>query len=420
MKIAVIADDFTGANDTGVQFATCGLSTVVTTLIEDASPELFGHDVVVIDTESRFHTPSNAYKTIERVSSRIKSQSCSCVYKKIDSLFRGNVGAELAGYMSGFNTHLCMLIPALPIHGRTTVLGHVLVHGEKLNTTEVAHDPRNPVTESYIPHLISSQTDIPVIVVSDYSLNYVNALLSQVGDTPCIMVFDAVSQEDLLQIAHTLKQVKPSFLLAGTAGFAEYISILIPEIIKPKPVLAVIGSMSVASMQQITYATNQDSFYVAEISEDHLVSQKAMDTLVSSISEAITKGKNTILCTSRSIVISSKIVLRSGVVISKDQTELLSEEIALCLGEITQLVLESVGDNLSGVFLTGGDTLMKVASAVGAQGMIIDKELLPGVPLGRFLHDTLGGIPISTKAGSFGGEQVLHNVITILQGCERS
>ena len=54
MKLAIIADDFTGAMDTGVQLAEMGISTIVVTeenlqnCIQDGSVT-----VISIDTESR-------------------------------------------------------------------------------------------------------------------------------------------------------------------------------------------------------------------------------------------------------------------------------------------------------------------------------------------------------------------------------
>jgi uncharacterized protein YgbK (DUF1537 family) len=50
-KIAVIADDLTGANDTGVQFAKQGLSTVVL-MGTGHSVGAIEADVVVVDTNS--------------------------------------------------------------------------------------------------------------------------------------------------------------------------------------------------------------------------------------------------------------------------------------------------------------------------------------------------------------------------------
>jgi len=67
MKLAIIADDFTGSNDTGVQFAKKGLQTIVTTVTEEIPKDLKDHEVLVVDTESRFDAKETAYGKVHRV-----------------------------------------------------------------------------------------------------------------------------------------------------------------------------------------------------------------------------------------------------------------------------------------------------------------------------------------------------------------
>ena len=69
IKLVIIADDLTGALDTGVQFSKKNMSVIVTTDLnfnfEEISKET---DVIVIDTESR-HIPADEAK--ERVKSTL-------------------------------------------------------------------------------------------------------------------------------------------------------------------------------------------------------------------------------------------------------------------------------------------------------------------------------------------------------------
>ncbi|HPT13135.1 MAG TPA: four-carbon acid sugar kinase family protein, partial [Bacteroidales bacterium] len=53
-KILIIADDLTGAVDTGVQFRKKKLKTLVVTGSENIGRNFRVADVVVVDTESRF------------------------------------------------------------------------------------------------------------------------------------------------------------------------------------------------------------------------------------------------------------------------------------------------------------------------------------------------------------------------------
>jgi hypothetical protein len=70
-KAVIIADDFTGANDTGVQLRKCGFDTGVfidPTRIENPNR----WDAIVIDTESRSVPKEEAYNILSDVSETIK------------------------------------------------------------------------------------------------------------------------------------------------------------------------------------------------------------------------------------------------------------------------------------------------------------------------------------------------------------
>ena len=156
-KIAVIADDLTGANDTGVQFAKQGLKTIVL-MGRDFPSGSSDDDVVVMDSQGRSLTPGEAYRKVAALAAQVREGGFCTVFKKIDSTLRGNVGSEIDAIMDTCGQDLAVVVPAFPKNGRTTVGGYLLVHGAPLEATEVARDRRCPVTESHIPTLLAGQT----------------------------------------------------------------------------------------------------------------------------------------------------------------------------------------------------------------------------------------------------------------------
>ena len=63
VKLLIIADDFTGAEDTGVQLAKYGIVTFVTTDFTSCFQNLNQDaEVLVVDTESRYLPPEEAYR----------------------------------------------------------------------------------------------------------------------------------------------------------------------------------------------------------------------------------------------------------------------------------------------------------------------------------------------------------------------
>ena len=111
--LCIIADDFTGALDTGVQFAAHGVSTRV---VVDPNVDFSAHEasVLVVDTETR-HLPANqAYDIVSRLVERARRAGISYIYKKTDSALRGNIGAELSALLDASGQAQLHFLPAFP------------------------------------------------------------------------------------------------------------------------------------------------------------------------------------------------------------------------------------------------------------------------------------------------------------------
>ena len=87
----IIADDFTGSNDTVVQLRRRGFPTEV---LFCGKP--MGADrSIVIDTESRTVHPDHAYEIVSHALEDVDFDSFRYVIKKVDSTMRGNIAAEI-------------------------------------------------------------------------------------------------------------------------------------------------------------------------------------------------------------------------------------------------------------------------------------------------------------------------------------
>ena len=65
--------------------------------------------------------------------------------------------------------------------------------------------------------------------------------------------------------------------------------------------------------------------------------------------------------------------------------------------------------------LSGGDTALAILRALGAKGIKIEREVLPGIPLGRVLGGAADGLAVVTKAGGFGKEDALVRIAEFLE-----
>src|SRR5947207_7783754 len=114
LPLTIIADDLTGACDTGALFAARG--PVPVTVWPDPAPRA---PVGVVDTESRALAPADAAR---RVSAVARNVARTRLFKKIDSTLRGPIGAELDALLRASTSSTGALVcPALPSEHRVVV-----------------------------------------------------------------------------------------------------------------------------------------------------------------------------------------------------------------------------------------------------------------------------------------------------------
>ena len=144
----VVADDLTGATDTGLQFSKIGLRTKV---YFDPPLSPGSCDVIAITTESRARPADEARRRVAQAGTRIRSWNVRHVYKKIDSTMRGNIGAELESLAGALDRRLVVLAPSFPANGRTVHNGRLFVNGVPLAESEFGCE-RSIVASTSLPN----------------------------------------------------------------------------------------------------------------------------------------------------------------------------------------------------------------------------------------------------------------------------
>jgi uncharacterized protein YgbK (DUF1537 family) len=138
--IIIIADDLSGAAElAGIAF-THGLSAEVHREFEAGDDA----NVIAIDTDSRHLAPSAAAERLAALTSQILATNPVWIYKKVDSVLRGNVRAEIEAILKVSGHSRALLIPANPSRGRIIRNGQYFINGTPLNQTPFAHDPDHP------------------------------------------------------------------------------------------------------------------------------------------------------------------------------------------------------------------------------------------------------------------------------------
>ena len=135
--VLIQADDFSGAAEVGQCFAIQGLGTRLLLAGTEAGTQALtdsdAPDVLVVDTHTRAVAPDAAQAAASGVFGGNAAARTQVLFKKLDSLWRGNVGPELAGLIS--LGHHVVVAGALPQLRRTVVGGRPFADGIRLDRT---------------------------------------------------------------------------------------------------------------------------------------------------------------------------------------------------------------------------------------------------------------------------------------------
>jgi len=431
-KLGIIADDLTGSNDSGIQLAKKGLRSSVIFDINPFAVRNLDDDVVVIDTDSRAIPIIESYEVTRRAAMFFKEHGFTHIYKKVDSTLRGNLGVEIQATEEVFEPEFCIIAPAFPRIGRTTRDGIHYLHGTPLSETEIARDPKCPVTDSNISNLLRSQVSVEIGVVQTAMLgNDREAWEAELTKWKTAgitwLIFDAYEDIHLEWISTYVPKLTKKVVWVGSAGLAEYLpeslnvnkSVLQDQVVeKATRVVTVSGSLSAITKKQISRLLQTDGMRAVEIDPLAVFETGGKwgyqkKTYVDQIIAIYDEGNNAMIYVDSSQENRLKTAVR-GKELGISATEI-SNRISRGLGEIAGEVIKYGG--VDGLVLIGGDTAKEVCRHIGASGFQLLKEIEPGIPLGKMIGEY--NLLTITKAGAFGTEQSLVHAVKQLKGvCE--
>ncbi|WP_340027906.1 four-carbon acid sugar kinase family protein [Paenibacillus sp. FSL H7-0940] len=427
MKLAIIADDLTGANDSGVQLARHGLKTSVLFNIDEGP--LTRYDAVVFDTDSRSISSQEAYDRVYQAAELLTNNGFETIFKKMDSTMRGNIGIEIDAVYDVVKPDFMMIAPGYPKNNRTILKGIHYLNGVPLADTEIAHDPKTPVTISYLPDLLKQQTKYEVgeITVADLEAgqNHIRTKLEQLKtkNIPYVMV-DSTEERHLELILQMTRELEYTFTWAGSAGIANYLpahyelesraaSLDIPE--NPGPILTVVGSVNKNSREQLHRLMRKSRVASVSFHSFKAVSATAdraeeMERVYNEVRDKALEGQDVVLYSTAEQV-DIELARATGEIRGLNHTEV-SNEIVLAMGEICARLLEE--GLFKGVSMTGGDTAKQICLKWNISGFELLDELEIGVPISKFIG--IDDLHVITKAGGFGKPDVFIHAIQKLKG----
>ncbi|MCB2262398.1 MAG: four-carbon acid sugar kinase family protein [Candidatus Thiosymbion ectosymbiont of Robbea hypermnestra] len=226
-SVVVIADDLTGAADTGVQFAAGGAPVYLMpaeALSPAHSPWPDGAAGISLYTASRDLSAQAAGERVQAAARALPDPRPRWLYKKIDSCLRGNPGAEIDALLDALGFAAALVAPALPAQGRATIDGIHRVRGAPLAQTRFARDPVRPIISSVVAEILARQSHHKIggLSLADYGdSGRLQGAVRRERERGCrLIVCDAAEQAHLDRIAALVIQSPESLLPVGSAGLA--------------------------------------------------------------------------------------------------------------------------------------------------------------------------------------------------------
>ena len=390
---AVLADDFTGAMDTGLQFAKSGMSTVF-----DLGSATGEYDAIVLSSNSRGMAPASARRAAADLGARARPLS-QRFYKKIDSTLRGNIGPELQAIIQELDVRSVVLAPAFPGQGRCTVEGVQYVRGIRVAHSEAARDPIAPVFEDCIPNLIAETSSlrsghVALDEVRSDGDSLTERLTALTDEGVQVIVVDAESEQDLKSIAASIRAAGLDRLAAGSAGLAEHLVITDARpspsrsLTRSRRQAVLVGSFSAVSRSQVAHAARTiDAALYEPTVADFEHPERAMSHAI----RALDSGRAWIGFAGH---LGRPLTEPSAV-----------ESLDSWLGAVSsslQFEIEGLG-----LVMTGGETASICLASLQAGAIEIAAEVQSGVAGGMISGGPHDGRMIVTKAGAFGADDAL-------------
>lgn len=410
-KLLIIADDFTGALDTGIQFAAYGARTEIMTDTDMEFGDYPSAEVFIVDTETRHLPGPEAYDVVYRLARKAREAGITYLYKKTDSGLRGNIAQEIKAVLDASEESFLAFLPAFPEMHRIVKNGVSYIDGIPITESVFGQDPFEPVTCSRVKKLFEEYQNI----VREYRCP--EELEINRGEKQ-IAIFDASSDDDLKRTAEILQEKGRLRVLAGCAGFASAVTEYLPvfrherkkETVR-KPLLIMCGSINDISKKQIAYAKHAGISGITLTLEQQL-QQGYLDTL---------QGKKLIAG-----IIST--CVREGACMIDTQSEM--ERVNQYLGsqnrtleearvDIADRLGEILGEVIKGgldatIMVIGGDTLIHFIKKVKCRQISLLCELDKGVV---YSDMKLQGkhYKVISKSGGFGEEDLLVKLINLTE-----
>lgn len=373
-ELFVVADDLSGAAETAAVLARPG--TVARVVLSGGGRPLRAvPGLTVVDLDSRTASPADAAGAVR--AALAAAPPSARIVKKIDSLLRGNLAAEIGALAAA---RPVVLAPALPVAGRTVRDGVVHLSGIPLHETDAWRMEPTPAPADVAAALAPVRT--AVLGLDAVRGDVAEALQAALRQAP-VVICDAATDADLDALA-AAALARPDVAIVGSGGFAAAIG----RVVSGNARWQVQGSTRIHSRRPSVLVVVGSAAEIAAQQVEQLLVDGAREIRLPFTGGTLAPGVT---------------VLRPAPVTGADPRAVVAE--------LARAVVDlDPGPAGADLVLTGGETARRVLDELGIDQL----EPLAQIGHGAVCSRTPDGRHVVTRPGSFGGVDSLRDIVAEL------
>ncbi|MFT3973064.1 MAG: four-carbon acid sugar kinase family protein [Amaricoccus sp.] len=417
MRLAAIADDYTGASDLANTWAKAGLATVQTIGVPDGL-DVSGAEALVVSLKIRSVPAAEAVEAATQAWDWLQARGFGHVMYKICSTFdstdAGNIGPVTAALCARAGAALAPVTPAFPETGRTVYKGHLFVEDVLLSESSLRTHPLNPMHDANLVRVLARQMADPVALLDLATIRTGDAAIARrlaalAGQGARAVIADAVAEPDLEALGRAALAMPVSIGASGlglglargvVAGGALEAAAPVGSPTGPTtgPSAILVGSCSARSLEQVAVAAR--GMPVLRLDADALVTSGGDTREALAWALARLDAGPVLVAASGDPAAVAAVQARHGRAAASAAIE----------AGLAALAEGLVAAGVTRLVVAGGETSGAVVDRLGIAGFRVGPEIAPGVPA----LTTLGRarpLAMALKSGNFGGADFFERAL---------
>ncbi len=430
--LGVVADDFTGASDAASMLSEAGIPTVLFNGVPKFVPKLRDDiKAIVVAEKTRTIDKRKAVEEMLDAFAWLHSMGTEQLYFKycatFDSTKEGNIGPVSDAMLKKYGYPYSVLVPALPVNGRTVRDGKLYLNGKPLSESHMRNHPLTPMTESDVTKLMEMQSEYRAYKVTADDLR---KWQEESIDTGSRLGLTPEEKKEKYYIVPDYYEDAHGDLIAEVFGN-------LPFLTGGSGLLGALGRRYIKNHCESKETENKDMEFSERAADKIMILAGSCSKItLEQIAEYREKQNPNIFLDPKKLLFGEidadsvfdnvKKMGNATLVYSSQEPEDMRrtqemglERVAAAIEEtMADLTRKAVSSGYTGIISAGGETSGAVTKALDYQAFYIGKSVAPGIPVMIPVENSK--LRIVLKSGGFGQTDFFERAVKMISGnvCE--